>query len=442
MKKPNFFKSILFTAATLFLGSSLNAQCSFTGLDTAYCANGSSVALTGSAGNGVFTGPGISGNNFDPTVAGPGDHEITYSSLLDGDVYYLRAQAGEPWSSTSNTDAMDLAFGAGAWTLGEFETLTPATVFSTETKFVFMDGSDNGAQELATFLTANMTAIETWVYNGGRLFMNAGPNEGGNIDFGFNGSTLIYADASSSVDVVDLNHPAFVGPNTPVAATMTGSSYSHAHITGSNFTSVVTNSVDATNIVVCEKQWGAGRVMMGGMTTSNYHSPLLEANNFRANLLDYMGNNTNKFYLRSNVGEPWGSSSNTDAMNTAFVTGLWTLDLFESLDPSAVFSSKTSFVLMDGSDTGAQEMEAFLTANQAAIEAWVNNGGSLLINAAPNEGGDIDLGFNGSTLVYDNAASSVDVMDLTHPAYLGPNMPTAPTMTGGSYSHAHITGTG
>lgn len=435
-----------FTLLTSFIllavGNYLTAQCSFTGLDTMYCADGSPASLVGTPAGGEFSGAGVTGDTFDPVAAGPGEHTITYEYEVNKANYYLRSTVGEPWGSTSNVEAMDLAFGPGEWSTQEFETLDPAAIFSDETGFIFIDGSDNGATELTAFLATNLTTIENWVNDGGRLLMNAAPNEGGDIAFGFGGSTLEYDSPSSSVDVVDLTHPAYLGPNTPTAVTMTGSSYSHAHISGTGFTNVLVNSSDASNVVLCEKAWGAGHVMLGGMTTSNYHSPATEANNWRANIIHYMSQAVSRYYLRSTASEPWGSTSNPDAMNLAFGMGQWSTDFFETLDPAVVFSTSTSFVFMDGSDAGASELTTFLTDNMETIEDWVASGGSLLINAAPNEGGDIDFGFDGSVLNYELPAGSVNVVDLTHPAYIGPNSPTAATMTGSSYAHAHITGTG
>ncbi len=52
----------------------------FTGLLSGYCISSSSVQLTPGQSGGTFTGPGIvSGNNFNPAVAGVGTHTITYS---------------------------------------------------------------------------------------------------------------------------------------------------------------------------------------------------------------------------------------------------------------------------------------------------------------------------------------------------------------------------
>ena len=52
---------------------------SFTGLLPTYCENEAPSVLTGSPAGGVFSGPGITGNTFDPNLAGPGTHDIIYT---------------------------------------------------------------------------------------------------------------------------------------------------------------------------------------------------------------------------------------------------------------------------------------------------------------------------------------------------------------------------
>ncbi len=53
---------------------------SFSGLGADYCIDASAVTLTGLPAGGNFTGPGISGNNFDPAIAGAGGpYDITYT---------------------------------------------------------------------------------------------------------------------------------------------------------------------------------------------------------------------------------------------------------------------------------------------------------------------------------------------------------------------------
>ncbi|MDD3875875.1 MAG: hypothetical protein PHT69_04600, partial [Bacteroidales bacterium] len=53
----------------------------FSGLAPHYCINSSPVSLSGFPAGGTFTGNGISGNTFNPTNAGPGNHTITYTYL-------------------------------------------------------------------------------------------------------------------------------------------------------------------------------------------------------------------------------------------------------------------------------------------------------------------------------------------------------------------------
>lgn len=76
--------SLLLSGAVLVSGA-LAAQCSFTGLPLELCELDSAVTLT-ATGAGFFSGPGISGNTFDPAMAGPGLHTINYDEA-DPNIY-------------------------------------------------------------------------------------------------------------------------------------------------------------------------------------------------------------------------------------------------------------------------------------------------------------------------------------------------------------------
>ena len=141
-------------------------QCSISGLEPTYCISDPSSTLTGSPGGGTFSGPGISGSTFSPSAAGVGVHTITYELAGDEDKYYIKSVIGNPWGNTSNNTAMNNAFGPGGWILGSFEGVSPATVFSASTSFVFLEGSDAHAIELNTFLITNLPIIESWVADG------------------------------------------------------------------------------------------------------------------------------------------------------------------------------------------------------------------------------------------------------------------------------------
>ena len=298
-KLKTIWSGLLLVATGLSLNVTVYGQCSFSGLDPTYCESDDHVTLIGDPTGGVFSGPGmVGGETFDPSVAGPGVHTITYEMAGGGtgDKYYIKSNIGDPWGGANNQNRMDAAFGGGDWTLAEFETLDAATVFSPTTGFVFIDGSDGQASELATFLATNLATIEAWVFDGGRLLLNSAPNEGGDIDFGFDGTTLNYAPVGAGthvndVTVVDAAHPALLGPGLPTSTAMSGTYYGHSLITGTGLTTVLTQTGDATKVVLAEKCWGSGRVMFGGMTTHNFHSPGVEAGNWRANLLVYLYEN-------------------------------------------------------------------------------------------------------------------------------------------------------
>ncbi|MEM9980988.1 MAG: SprB repeat-containing protein, partial [Bacteroidota bacterium] len=57
---------------------------SFSGLAGPYCEGSGAITLMGNPSGGSFSGPGISGNTFDPAVAGVGTHTITYTYTENG----------------------------------------------------------------------------------------------------------------------------------------------------------------------------------------------------------------------------------------------------------------------------------------------------------------------------------------------------------------------
>jgi hypothetical protein len=198
------------------------------------------------------------------------DHEspVFGASGSGGDVVYLRSIVSAPWiSKTGNEVALNAVFGNGVWKDWRFETVNTATLFSSATRFIFMEGGDNNANELKAFIQANKIQMETWVSNGGKLLLNAAPNEGGNIDFGFGGVTLVYPNFTSTGVATDPSHPIFNGPLTPVGTSWNGGSFGHAILTPANagMQKLIHNSANNLAVLV-EAQWGSGRVMFGGMT--------------------------------------------------------------------------------------------------------------------------------------------------------------------------------
>lgn len=84
-------KNILLIASGLFLiSNSINAQCTLTIADTIFCPTDTAVTIGTSGGNGFgsFSGPGVLGTSFDPSVAGTGNHVISYSEV-DSNAYIV-----------------------------------------------------------------------------------------------------------------------------------------------------------------------------------------------------------------------------------------------------------------------------------------------------------------------------------------------------------------
>jgi len=223
-----------------------------------------------------------------------------FGAAASADVAYVRGQF-QPWGQVTNEAAMDLAFGIGAW-LDTTMAADNGAVFAPGSgyRFVFLEGSDDDAVELAAYLNAHRAAIEAWVNGGGRLLLNSAPNEpvgGGNIDFGFGGVTLMYDDVNfaDTVDAADPAHPIFNGPNAVGVTQFTGNSFGHSSIadtTGHVMPLIVGAVGDQREgeTILGEMRFGRGLVLFGGMTTDNFHQPQPDAANLRANILDYSYN--------------------------------------------------------------------------------------------------------------------------------------------------------
>ncbi len=143
-------------------------------------------------------------------------------------------------------------------------------------------------------------------------------------------------------------------------------------------------------------------------------------------------------YIRGATA-PWGEITNEAAMDAVFGAGNWA-DLRMSGGAGPFTPGLHNFIFLEGGDGTANELSAFLAANQAAIENFVSNGGTLLLNSAPNEGGNISYGFGGVTLTYPSFSSSVVAANPTHPIFIGPFTPVLTSYTGNSFGHAVVGG--
>jgi len=182
---------------------------------------------------------------------------------------------------------MNDVFGSGNWLDYRFQTTPVTSIFNAANSFVFLEGSDNTANDLEAFLTTNQTAVETYVSNGGSLFINSAPNVGNGMSYLFGDVSLVYPSFTGATLAYPVNpaHPIFNGPFNPANGNFTGNYFSHGHITGTNVSALIVNG--ANNTVLGEKYFGSGRVLFGAMTTDNWQTPDPQANNMRRNILAY-----------------------------------------------------------------------------------------------------------------------------------------------------------
>lgn len=199
---------------------------------------------------------------------------------------YVRSTTGRPWGSSTPEAAMNAVFGAGNWDDLRFETADPAELFSDAYAFVYLEGSDFLANELETFLDANLARIEEFVATGRTVLINSAPNEGDGMSYGFGGVSLVYSDSSNTAVAIDPLHAIFQGPFVPVGTSFSGNSFSHSTVAGSDLVQLL-RAASGRNILA-EKDWGSGLVVFGGMTTTNYHSPQPESTNLLNNIIAYV----------------------------------------------------------------------------------------------------------------------------------------------------------
>jgi subtilisin family serine protease len=221
-------------------------------------------------------------------------------------ISYIRG-ASQPWGSTKPEEAMDKAFGVGTWDdLRMADGCSPFNPLSQQ-EFIYLEGSATTANELNTYLNTCRAEIENFVSNGGKLLINSAPNEGTDIDLGFGNIILSYPDAfTANVTAYDNTHPIFNGPYTPIGTDYSGNWFAHAIISGADIEPIIVGATGETtegDTILGEMSYGAGHVLFGGMTTTEWHSVLGAA---AATLLDRLGiNSSTKIFSSSskdNIG--------------------------------------------------------------------------------------------------------------------------------------------
>ncbi|MCW5777776.1 MAG: hypothetical protein KIS87_15170 [Phycisphaeraceae bacterium] len=207
-------------------------------------------------------------------------------------VVYVSGTGGEPWGMPGNVNALNTVFGGGGWTRLDFPTAVGNGVF-TNYDCIIMDGGNGADAEFNAFVNANRAAMEAFVAGGGKMLINAARWGSAPLvlDVGF-GVTLDGNVAHPTGNAVDTNHPIYQGPYGATGGFFTGDWLSHDIVYGGGLTSLMVGS-GGSDVILGEKAYGAGHVIVGGLTLPFFGEHPLWSNNtdeFHRNLYYYLCN--------------------------------------------------------------------------------------------------------------------------------------------------------
>jgi uncharacterized delta-60 repeat protein len=138
----------------------------------------------------------------------------------------------------------------------------------------------------------------------------------------------------------------------------------------------------------------------------------------------------------------YGTADNQAAMNSVFGNGNWT-DAHFVTDPSSIFTSTTSFVMMDSWFASLDSLGTYLSTNNSLIENWVLNGGRLFINSSGNASlNDINCGFSNTLIKFGVNSITAVAANINDTIFKGPNTPVTTSYNGNLASHSFIIGSG
>jgi hypothetical protein len=186
-------------------------------------------------------------------------------AAASADVAYVSGSAGEPWGMPGNVNALNDVYGNGNWDRLDFPSAVDKGLFKSYDCIV-LDGGDGADSEFNAFIEANRGSMEAFVNGGGRMLINAARwgADPVDLDVGF-GVTLQYGPGYSDGFAVDVNHAIFQGPFGATGDYFQGDGLSHDIVLGKDLTPLMYGG-KGPDVILAEKSWGAGHVMVGGLT--------------------------------------------------------------------------------------------------------------------------------------------------------------------------------
>ena len=209
-----------------------------------------------------------------------------------GQYVYMRSNVSQPWGQSTNEDAMDNVFGAGAWTTLYYEQFDSSYLFSSYVQFIFLEGGDSSFDAFSNFISTYGSSLTYWLNNGGRLLIMCAPNDPLNAEsitlpdgVSLN-SAAYYGSAANSAYATDTSNAIFNGPNS-TAYYLTGNFFSHGYYSFATTHATALMQSNLNEVVLGEDEVGAGLMLFGGLTTDNFQSPQPAAHSLLENIIYY-----------------------------------------------------------------------------------------------------------------------------------------------------------
>ncbi|RYG46348.1 PEP-CTERM sorting domain-containing protein [bacterium] len=199
-----------------------------------------------------------------------------------------------PWGSQAYRNDFNTVFGESGWRESTFATADTSLFDPKETSLLVIEGGDWMADEMFGYLTQNSDALQKFVYDGGRLIINAAPNTGENIPMFGGGVGLSYnrgTDYNYTATPIDFTHPVFAGPYGKVQS-LEGNYAGHATVYDNTglFQPLLTGENGGT--MLAQASYGSGFALLGGLTTPWAENNAFDSGQWRSfnqNMLAYAG---------------------------------------------------------------------------------------------------------------------------------------------------------
>ncbi|SDG86996.1 hypothetical protein [Roseospirillum parvum] len=236
-----------------------------------------------------LAGPAATADEFtDTTPVEEAEPEIVGSgAFIDGE-FNAALVFGDaaPWSQQYSYDAsMNTAFGQGNWDQ-VYQARNGENVFNMGYDFLWIDGGNGQTAWFDSFVEQFRDEMETYVESGGTLLLNAGRWYGESpLDLGF-GAQLAYEFYEYDVRLTEAGQD-LIGDG--LASTYSGTYFSHDGILDQDgdLSALIVGLSEQQSLVLAEQDYGAGHVVLGGMTAAHFHQPSGDAFELEANILEH-----------------------------------------------------------------------------------------------------------------------------------------------------------